>query len=67
MKPIKNVKTHSFTTGIKSEIANDFKNISAELGKNPSQLLREFIVATVENRVKISPKITKNYKNLYTQ
>jgi len=64
MRPI----SESFTSRVKPEIAESFRKISSELDKKPAHLIRELIIATVENRIKITPKnINGEYhKNLYT-
>jgi len=45
----------NFTTSLEFDVAEDFTNISLELGKKPAALIREFIIATVENRIKLTP------------
>lgn len=59
----------TFSSSVDIEIAKDFKNISLELGQKPAQLIREFIIGIVEDRVKITPpKKTDNkfHRKLYS-
>jgi len=55
-----------FNTNVDSETGEKFKKIADGLDKNPSQFLREFIMAAVEDRVKITPKITEVHNKIYT-
>ena len=61
MKPI-----HIFSSGVERETAEKFKDIANGLKKKPAHLIREFIIAAVDNRVKITSENKKFHKNLYT-
>jgi len=60
--------SESFTSRVKPEIAEDFRKMASELDKKPAHLIREFIIAAVDNRMKITPKNIegKTHNNLYT-
>jgi len=65
MKKIKK----AFTSRVDIEIAEEFNNIAKKLGKKPTQLIREFIIGIVENRVKITHHESTNlevHNNIYT-
>lgn len=64
MKP-----SHTFSSSIDFEIAKSFKQMANNLKRKPAHLIREFIEAAVENRVKIIPENEnqKVHKNLYGQ
>ena len=59
--------SRSFTSIVKPEIAEKFRNMAMKLDKRPAQLIREFIIAAVEKRMKISPKKvdTEVHNNIY--
>lgn len=62
-------KYGNFNTRVDFKIAEDFKKIALKLGKKSPDLIRELIIATVENRVKITPanvKYTEVHNNIYT-
>ncbi len=58
----------SFTTSIERGVAEEFDKISLSLKKKPAVLIREFIIAIVEDRIRIIPKPDdkKYHRNLYT-
>ncbi len=60
----------NFTTSIEFDVAKDFNKIATGLGKKPAALMRDFIIAAVEDRIKITPSKntnTKFHRNIYSQ
>lgn len=58
----------NFTTTVEQQIAEDFNKIALNLKKRPAALIRELVIAVVENRIKIISKNTDTefHRNLYS-
>lgn len=55
------------TSRIEEKMFNDFKMLAKKIGKTPPQLIREFIEAILDNRMKITrSKSQKCYDNVYS-
>jgi len=53
------------TNRVNSDIFKRFAQLAKDMEKNPQQLIRELITATVENRIKMMPKNKRHHDNFY--
>lgn len=57
--PIK-PKSSYFTVRVTDVVRNRFHDKAAEMGTNPSEVLRELIDAFIEDRVTLKPSVNRN-------
>lgn len=50
---------------IETKVYEEFKIYANRTGKSASQLIRELVIATIEGRLKITPKEPAMYRELY--